>query len=267
MAFTLLNQLIETFLTPGNVHQFAGKEKQHLTDREEFKHIQSAAPDFAKKLALAWDGDSRDFERSQGKNFDPLFPKMLDSKSVAKFAPDLKIDQTLEKQLGLLKQLHSYSFPNKTPATRKDSSVWSNERWAKESQDFDMVDYEMLREEVDALFEAKEPPKLKKFPDTKAGIISFLQDADEVKQSFTKSMDLKTCQFMADPQVEGVWAVDSLKLGTRLIVYLGGYRDPHGEVRPYNDFEEGQIPKRELKRMLDREEITQKQYDKFITDY
>jgi hypothetical protein len=157
MAFTLLAQLLEIALTSGNVHQFAGKEKQHLTDRDEFKAIQHEAPDFAKKLVLAWEGDARDYERSQGKGFDPLFPKMLDPKSVAKFAPGLKVDGALEKGLGLLKQLHGMSFPTKPAAARTDNSVWSHERWARESQDFDMVGYEMLREEVLTLLEAKKP--------------------------------------------------------------------------------------------------------------
>jgi hypothetical protein len=154
MAFSLLNQLLdEAQLTPGNVHQFTGKEVKHLLDTDEFKAIQKQDPGFAKKLELAWEGDARDFQHSQGKNFEPLFPKMLDPKAIAKFAPELKPDVNLTKGIGLLKQLHAMSFPTKQASTKVDNSVWSQERWARESEEFDLAGYELLKEEVEELFE------------------------------------------------------------------------------------------------------------------
>jgi len=108
-----------------------------------------------------------------------------------------------------------------------------------------------------------EPMKFKKFSDTEQGIKEFMKDKGEVTQGFTRKLDLATCKFMADPSVEGVWAIDSMKMGIRVIVYLGGYKDPWGRVRDGNDFEEGGIPKRSLDSYLAIGKITQDQYDKF----
>jgi hypothetical protein len=258
MPFTLLSTLLETPLTAGNVHQFAGKEVRNLTDRDEFKAIQQTAPDFAKKLVLAWEGDAREYDRNGGKGFDPLFPKMLEPKSIAKFAPGLKADQAIS----LLKQLFNYSFSTKQTTARSDNSVWAQERWAKESQNFDKAAYKLLREEVETVNESE----AKKFPNTEAGVKAFMKDANEVDQNFTKLLKLDSCEFKRDPHVEGVWAIDSLKTGKRVIVYLAGYRDEYNDIRDYNDFEEGLIPKTELKRLLDYNKITQKQFDKFVAE-
>jgi hypothetical protein len=62
-------------------------------------------------------------------------------------------------------------------------------------------------------------------------------------------MDLPNCKVWPDPQVQGVWAIDNYKTGVRVIVYLAGYKTPGGNIRgPYDDFEEGEIPEREMKR-------------------
>lgn len=85
------------------------------------------------------------------------------------------------------------------------------------------------------------------YPDTKQGAAaSFAENADE---RFVKEMDLPNCKVWPDPQTEGVWAIDNYTTGVRVIVYLAGYRGPMGDIRgPYDDFEEGQIPKREMMR-------------------
>jgi hypothetical protein len=85
------------------------------------------------------------------------------------------------------------------------------------------------------------------FPDTKQGAVASL--SKNANPRFVKQMDLPNCVVHADPQVEGVWAVDNFKTGVRVIIYLAGYRGPMGDIRgPYDDFEEGQIPKREMMR-------------------
>jgi hypothetical protein len=85
------------------------------------------------------------------------------------------------------------------------------------------------------------------FPDTKQGAVASL--SKNANPRFVKQMDLPNCVVHADPQVEGVWAIDNYTTGVRVIVYLAGYRGPMGDIRgPYDDFEEGQIPKREMMR-------------------
>lgn len=144
--FTLLTQLCE-LLTPGNVHQHAGKEAKHLTDTDEYKAVQKLDANYAKKLLLAWDGDARDYDRNKGKGFDPLFPKMLDPKAIEKFAPDL--DDATVRKLQILKRLHDFSFPTGHSAPKTDNSNWSQERWVKEG--FDIDTYNELHEEVNKL--------------------------------------------------------------------------------------------------------------------
>jgi hypothetical protein len=107
--------------------------------------------------------------------------------------------------------------------------------------------------------EAVEPPKVEKYPDSKAGVLKFFQNPKEVKQTFAKSLDLPNCDIHADPQVEGVWAIDSMKTGSRVIVYLGGYKDPWGEPRMFNDFEEGGFPFKMVRSFVRQGKLTRKQ--------
>jgi hypothetical protein len=143
-----LNQLLEEPLTPGNIHLHVGKEDKHLLERDEYKAIKQVAPDFAKKLLTAWEGDARDYNKlKDAKGFDPLFPKMTTANAVSKFAPDLK-DPKLLKGLEMLGRFHSNCFPTKAVAANNDKSVWSHERLVKEGFVFDQADYDMLREEL-----------------------------------------------------------------------------------------------------------------------
>ena len=139
-----LKELYE-IMSAGTVHQFAGTDVKHLLATDEFKMLQREAPDFVKKLQVAWEGDAREYKRSKDR-FDPLFPKMLDSRSVAKFAPGLK---NAAKALDMLKQLHLHSFPT-SKAQFKDAGVWSHERLARESVESDL-EYRKLRERVEDL--------------------------------------------------------------------------------------------------------------------
>jgi hypothetical protein len=124
---------------------------------------------------------------------------------------------------------------------------------AKKKTSFEFV---KLKKAKQSLAEAAKEPET--FPSSKAGILKFMNDPKQVKASFAKSLDLPNCDIHADPQVDGVWAVDSFKTGSRIIVYLGGYKDPFGHVRPFNDFEEGGFPIKMIRDLLRREKITLK---------
>jgi hypothetical protein len=127
---------------------------------------------------------------------------------------------------------------------------------AKKKTSFEFV---KLKKAKQSLAEAAKEPE--KFPSSKVGILKFMNDPKQVKASFAKSLDLPNCDIHADPQVDGVWAVDSFKTGSRIIVYLGGYKDPWGQVRPFNDFEEGGLPMKTVRELLRREKITLKDLD------
>src|ERR1035437_8691429 len=119
-------------------------------------------------------------------------------------------------------------------AKRKTSFKITKLKRAKDSMVAEAKTEKSIQQKIDArhALEATAKPKFefKKYPDSKAGVIAFLNDPKEVQQRFTKSLDLPTCNIHADPSVVGVWAVDSMKIGVRVIIYLGGYKDPFGKI-------------------------------------
>jgi hypothetical protein len=103
------------------------------------------------------------------------------------------------------------------------------------------------------------------FPDTKQGAVASL--SKNANPRFVKQMDLPNCVVHADPQAEGVWAVDNFKTGVRVIVYLAGYQEPGGNIRgPYDDFEEGQIPKREMMRHQRNDQAQNDVEDDYVSE-
>jgi hypothetical protein len=144
---------------------------------------------------------------------------------------------------------------------------------AKKKTSFEFV---KLKKAKQSLAEAAKESE--KFPSSKDGILKFMNDPKQVRASFAKSLDLPNCDIHADSQVDGVWVVDSFKTGSRIIVYLGGYKDPSGQVfapdgrhlatapwlgqrRPFNDFEEGRLPMKTVRELLRRKKITLKDLD------
>lgn len=137
MAFEFLKELLEA----GQTHA--------LINNPEFNALAKAAPQFADKLITAWNGDDREYVRTHGKSVELLFPKMLGK--ITKYVPELPMTPQLQKAVGDLIRLHAASFPPVPQDRRIDTSVWQNERWAKESIEFDLGEYEVLREEYEAL--------------------------------------------------------------------------------------------------------------------
>lgn len=94
------------------------------------------------------------------------------------------------------------------------------------------------------------PPSLGTvYPDTKQGVLQYMQYGYD--KSFLKTLDLPTCIIHADPQVEGVWAVDSMASGFRCVIYLAGYRTPMGKRREHNDNEEGSFTLPYMKKLIE----------------
>lgn len=107
-------------------------------------------------------------------------------------------------------------------------------------------------------------PMYKKYPDSKAGILEYMKN--EYDPRFVKLIDLPTCRIHADPQVEGVWAVDSIKTGFRCIIYLAGYKNPWGDIREMNDNEEGGMPVSKASWLFNQGEITEQDLQNWVKE-
>ena len=77
-----------------------------------------------------------------------------------------------------------------------------------------------------------------KLPNTKAGVIQMFKDKGQVKQALTTELDIENCKITPNRTEEGKWHIYNPKTKKRVDVWLGGYEDQSGHVRPFNDFEE-----------------------------
>ena len=77
------------------------------------------------------------------------------------------------------------------------------------------------------------------YEDSKEGVLRFTQF--EMDKRLVAKLDLPNCKIHRDPEVEGVWAIDNVEKNIRVVVYMAGYREPFGNIRDMNDFEEGQL--------------------------
>ena len=103
---------------------------------------------------------------------------------------------------------------------------------------------------------------MKLYADNRQGALRCV--ADSYQKSFIKELDLDTCKMGADPYVEGVWYIDSMKSGHRVVIFLGGCKDSWGNVRKFTDMEEGGIPFKDARRYYYGMMVTKKQLKKWI---
>ena len=103
---------------------------------------------------------------------------------------------------------------------------------------------------------------MKLYADNKQGALRCV--ADSYQKSFIKELDLDTCKVFADPYVAGVWCIDSMKSGHRVVIYLEGYKDSWGDVRKSTDMEEGGVPVPYARRYYNGMMVTKKQLKKWI---
>ena len=76
---------------------------------------------------------------------------------------------------------------------------------------------------------------MKLYADNKQGALRCA--VDSYQKSYIKELDLDTCKVFADPCVDGVWGIDSMKSGYRIVIFLGGYNNPWGKVRKFSEEE------------------------------
>lgn len=76
-----------------------------------------------------------------------------------------------------------------------------------------------------------------KLPNTKAGVIAMFQDPKQVKKELADKTDITNCKITPNRTEEAKWHVFNPKTKKRIDVFLGGYEDANGDIRPFNDFE------------------------------
>jgi hypothetical protein len=119
----------------------------------------------------------------------------------------------------------------------------------------DAHNYKLVKEDGTDIDEAtaKAPGLDHVYPDNKKGVLEYLQHGYNPR--FLKDLDLATCEIHPDPQVRGVWAVDSMASGYRCIIYLAGYPTPYGDIRERSDNEEGGFPMSMMKQMVTNDRL------------
>ena len=123
----------------------------------------------------------------------------------------------------------------------------------------------------DEIDEAKKVPFVPtKYPDTIAGVKAFVLDGKEMDRRYAKELNIggPHTKIIQDPSVEGVWAVKNYETGEMVIIYMGGYRNPWGQIRgPMNDFESGEIPSRDLQHYREFHDLDQPVDENLDGDY
>lgn len=120
----------------------------------EFQQLRDLAGDkLANDIAVAWQGDVKDYARTGGKNFQPLVAQMLNDRVVER-RYGLQLTPELRRTLAKLVQLAHHSFPNPdqlrgTSNAVHTGGVWGN-AWARECAkiEYDDVLYEVLKAET-----------------------------------------------------------------------------------------------------------------------
>lgn len=120
----------------------------------EFQQLRDLAGEkLASDIAVAWQGDVKDYARTGGKNFQPLVAQMLNDRVVER-RYGVEITPPLRKILSALVQLAHHAFPDTerlrgTTNATYSGGVWGN-AWAREcaTVEFDEILYEVLKADV-----------------------------------------------------------------------------------------------------------------------
>lgn len=129
-----------------------------LQRSEEFAKIRDLIGDkFANDVAIAWQGDARDYQRSGGKNFQSLVVQLLNDR-IIEHRYGATITPELHRVLQRIKSLAYHAFPdvNSLRATHNApyaNDVWGYYNWARECNDveFDSALFEIIKADVSPL--------------------------------------------------------------------------------------------------------------------
>ena len=115
----------------------------------------------ANDALTAWNGDQRDYQRSGGKNFDPLVPRLLNPDVLSR-KYNIRVTPAVQSVLSRIVQLARQTMPDTTSNisaynARFKDDVWGHERFAREGVDLSAENalYEALGQEVDTLLKTR----------------------------------------------------------------------------------------------------------------
>lgn len=138
------------------------QQSDFLPRTPEFQQLRTLAGDkLATDVAIAWQGDVKDYARTGGKGFNPLVAQMLDDRVIER-RYGIQSTPQLRKILSSIKQLSHHAFPdiNQLRATTNapyTGGVWGNQ-WAREcaSVEYDELLYEVLKADIVTLLTEEE---------------------------------------------------------------------------------------------------------------
>lgn len=128
----------------------------------EFAKLRELGGDkLANDVAVAWQGDARDYERTGGKNFQPLVAQMLNDRVVERrygITPSSELRAILSRII----QMSYHAFPDVTKLRATTNAphtggVWGNS-WARECAEveFDAALFEVIKADVLTLLSEEE---------------------------------------------------------------------------------------------------------------
>lgn len=155
MKLSQIKQLTEAEVRPSQAPDFVQRSP-------EFQKLKELGGDkLANDVAVAWQGDARDYQRSGGKGFQPLVAQMLNDRVVER-RYGIRLTPELRTVLSRIIQLSYHAFPDvdrlkATSNAPHSGGVWGNV-WARECAEveFDAALYEVIKADVLTLLSEEE---------------------------------------------------------------------------------------------------------------
>jgi len=144
-----MSQLLIEMLVRSQLNESAGADKATLINTPEYKELEKADLVFAKNLAMAWEGDAKEYVKTQGKSKDLLFPLMFKKNYLANKGKRVAELPDFDKIASTLSILYKKTFPEVPKDAWVDTSVWSDVKWKRAYEaKFNETEYELLKEEL-----------------------------------------------------------------------------------------------------------------------
>ena len=155
MKLSQIKQLQEAALRPSQAPDFVERSPEFSKLRE------LGGEKLAHDVAIAWQGDARDYQRTGGKNFQPLVAQMLNDRVVER-RYGIHLTTDLRAVLSRIIQMSYHAFPDVTKLRATinaphSGGVWGN-IWARECEEveFDAALFEVIKADVLTLLSEEE---------------------------------------------------------------------------------------------------------------
>lgn len=136
----------------------ASQSPDYVQRSPEFAKLRELAGEkLAHDVAVAWQGDAREYSRTGGKGFQSLVAQMLNDRVVER-RYGIHVSSELRGVLSRIINMAYHAFPdvNKLRATRNQvgpNDVWGHHVWARECAEveFDAALFEIIKDDVSTL--------------------------------------------------------------------------------------------------------------------